>query len=73
MNIHAQYKLPSLYQSKGIGPESLYCDTCIGKLSKPTITLTLMGQCPISNLSELFLYTAAYSNFHVLITRKMLN
>ena len=40
---------------------------CIGvngeKIQSHTVTLTLVGQCPISNLSELFSYTTMYLNF----------
>ena len=43
-----------------MAPDSLYC----GKRRKSrAMTLTLVQQCPISNLSEIFSYTAKYSNF----------
>ena len=33
------------------------------KFQSPTVTLTLIRQCPLSNLSEIFSYATPYSNF----------
>ena len=33
------------------------------KFQSPTMTLTLIRQCPLSNLSEIFSYTTKYPNF----------
>ena len=33
------------------------------KFQSPTVTLNLIRQCPLSNLSEIVLYTTRYSNF----------
>ena len=40
------------------------CNTVNGeKFQSPAVTLTLVRQCPISNLSELFSYITMYLNF----------
>ena len=36
------------------------------KFQSQTVTLTLIGQCPMSNLSEDFSYPTMYSNFKIL-------
>ena len=43
-----------------LGPDSLYCGKW-RKFQSPTVTL--IRQCPLSNLSEIFSYTTRYSNF----------
>ena len=62
MNIHAYYKLYSLYKV-----ELLDLTVCIPvneeKFQSHSVTLTLVRQCRISNLSELLSYTTIYSNF----------
>ena len=45
-----------------LGPDSLYCGKW-GNFEGPhTVILTLIRQCSILNLSELFSYTITYSN-----------
>ena len=36
------------------------------RFQSPTVTLTLIRQCPLSNMSEIFAYTTTYSNFRFL-------
>ena len=62
MNIHASYKLPSFYKV-----ELWDLTVCIAVnreiIQSRAVTLALVQQCPISNLSKIFSYTTMCSNF----------
>ena len=64
MIIHAKYKLPSSYQSRVMGPDSLYCGKW-RKILKSRSDLDLGPTMPnIELVRDIFIYSSVFK-FHV--------